>query len=345
MALLLGLAGNVPAADWEVLTGCKFLPGSFNDGDSFHASYKGKTYVFRLYYVDAPEVEDQFPDRVKAQARYFRISPEEALKVGGFAAEFTEKALAGGFTAITCWQDAKGQTKMGRSFAFIIPNGAEVEDLGKTDLAALLIGNGLVRLYGAAGSPAVANAPSGGQIEGRLAALEQHARQDNLGAYSPSIQNGIKTGSATGVDFAAVEESSDAEKIANVSPDIGINMGNLEIKGGETFNGFSDIPGYKKPANTKKKKKSSDSAEPENTSPKIEINTATAAELQSLPVISPEMAGKIIDGRPYRSVDDLLHVAGISKDMLDLMKADLTCEGGNTAASRVEAEPPEDGRQ
>jgi len=40
---------------------------------------------------------------------------------------------------------------------------------------------------------------------------------------------------------------------------------------------------------------------------KVNINTASASELDTLPRIGPVTAQKIIDGRPYSSVDDLLN--------------------------------------
>ena len=37
----------------------------------------------------------------------------------------------------------------------------------------------------------------------------------------------------------------------------------------------------------------------------IDINTATKEELTSLPAVTPNIADRIIKGRPYKSVDDL----------------------------------------
>jgi competence ComEA-like helix-hairpin-helix protein len=49
----------------------------------------------------------------------------------------------------------------------------------------------------------------------------------------------------------------------------------------------------------------------------ININTATAAELETLPGIGPVIARRIIEGRPYRSVEELERVKGIGKKRLE----------------------------
>jgi beta-lactamase superfamily II metal-dependent hydrolase len=50
---------------------------------------------------------------------------------------------------------------------------------------------------------------------------------------------------------------------------------------------------------------------------RININTATQAELEGRPGVGPEIARRIIEGRPYSSVDDLDRVKGIGKKRLD----------------------------
>ncbi|HYH12935.1 MAG TPA: ComEA family DNA-binding protein [Thermomicrobiales bacterium] len=53
----------------------------------------------------------------------------------------------------------------------------------------------------------------------------------------------------------------------------------------------------------------------------ININTATQAELESLPGIGPVIGGRIVEYReehgPFQSVEDLTAVEGISEDMLE----------------------------
>jgi competence protein ComEA len=50
---------------------------------------------------------------------------------------------------------------------------------------------------------------------------------------------------------------------------------------------------------------------------RIYVNTATQAELEALPGVGPAIARRIIEGRPYRSVDDLDRVKGIGKKRLE----------------------------
>jgi competence protein ComEA len=57
---------------------------------------------------------------------------------------------------------------------------------------------------------------------------------------------------------------------------------------------------------------------------KVNLNTATAAELDALPGIGPATAAKIVADRtangPFRSVDDLMRVSGIGPAKFDALK-------------------------
>ena len=50
---------------------------------------------------------------------------------------------------------------------------------------------------------------------------------------------------------------------------------------------------------------------------RINLNTANREELEALPGIGPMLAGRIVEGRPYRSVEDLLRVKGIGEKTLE----------------------------
>lgn len=56
----------------------------------------------------------------------------------------------------------------------------------------------------------------------------------------------------------------------------------------------------------------------------IDLNAATVEELQELPSVGPQMAKAIVDFRqksgPFRSVEDLLAIKGITKQRLEKIR-------------------------
>ena len=56
----------------------------------------------------------------------------------------------------------------------------------------------------------------------------------------------------------------------------------------------------------------------------VDINTATVAELDTLPGVGPSTAQRIIDGRPYGSIADLMRVKGIGQATFDKLKERIT---------------------
>ena len=55
----------------------------------------------------------------------------------------------------------------------------------------------------------------------------------------------------------------------------------------------------------------------------VDLNTATTQELQSISGIGPVLAARIIAGRPYKSVDDLLRVSGMGPKLLEKVRPNL----------------------
>ena len=63
----------------------------------------------------------------------------------------------------------------------------------------------------------------------------------------------------------------------------------------------------------------------------VDLNSATAAELDTLPGIGPVTAGKIITGRaerPYRTLDELVERRVLSASVLAKIRSLVTVGGG-----------------
>jgi endonuclease YncB( thermonuclease family) len=140
---LLGLARTAPPAQpFQRINGCMYKPQRWNDGDSFHVILPDqKELVFRLYFVDAPEEERVYADRIAEQAAYFGISTDAAVEIGREASEFTKEALAKPLTIYTRWRRALGRSALWRYYAIVVTGDGH-------DLNELLVSNGLARIYG-----------------------------------------------------------------------------------------------------------------------------------------------------------------------------------------------------
>jgi hypothetical protein len=101
--LVFGVSAGSFAADgtWETLEGCKLLSAPDDDGDSFFVEHQGKEYHFRLYFVDAPETDKRFRDRLREQAAYWEISEANLLEIARQASKFSADKLKDGFTIYT----------------------------------------------------------------------------------------------------------------------------------------------------------------------------------------------------------------------------------------------------
>lgn len=180
---LLGLVGllwvwagvlPVQARSWRYLDGMELEESSGNDGDSFHTKRKRTRYVLRLYFVDSPETDDRFPERVKEQAEYFGVTPAQAVAGGKKAVAFTNRLLAEKpFEVWTKYLDAQGSTRQGRIFAMV--------KVGDRWLCELLVEAGLARIYG------VRDELPDGTSERlhlmRLRALEKEAKREKRGLW------------------------------------------------------------------------------------------------------------------------------------------------------------------
>jgi competence protein ComEA len=71
----------------------------------------------------------------------------------------------------------------------------------------------------------------------------------------------------------------------------------------------------------------------------VNINTASAEELQLLPRVGPSLAGRIIEFRqtngPFRTVDEILAVKGIGDSSFEKLAPYIVTSGATTLAEKV----------
>jgi competence protein ComEA len=79
----------------------------------------------------------------------------------------------------------------------------------------------------------------------------------------------------------------------------------------------------------------------------VNVNTASAEQLQLLPRVGPALAGRIIDFReangPFRTVDEIVAVKGIGETSLEKLEPYIVTSGATTLAENVKSPRSSDG--
>ena len=128
--------------NWREYNDCRLIPNDSNDADSFHVrAGNRRPYIFRLYFVDAPESDNSLPDRLQEQAEYFGIADiKDVVKAGKEATRFAESLMKDGFRVYSRLADARGRSDRKRNYAMVL--------IGDKDLGMELVRNGYARIHG-----------------------------------------------------------------------------------------------------------------------------------------------------------------------------------------------------
>jgi DNA uptake protein ComE-like DNA-binding protein len=267
-----------------VLKDCRLIPNPANDGDSFHVSAGEKEYLFRLYFVDAPETDEMTPRRLVDQGKYFEITVPQAIEVGRSAKEFVREKLSAPFAVFTHMSDAMGQSRLERFYAFV-----QTKD---GDLGEQLVRNGLARSYGFKTAPPGLTS-SRIEVE-KLQQFEDEAKRDKIGAW------GVNAGRL----------NAHAQTKSAFSSFVGDGKTRSRSAPADSSAVLSLVA---KPAVTRSRPVDTTGSHGNEKLPlgNIDINNVTEKELTTVPGIGHVMAARIIAVRPFRSADDLKRVSGI----------------------------------
>jgi competence protein ComEA len=296
VCLVVFQSASVYADKWTTLKDCKLVRSEYGDGDSFHVYSAGADYIIRLYFVDCAETSDSYPDRVATQGAYWKIDTKKTLELGKKAEEFTNRKLAKPFTVITQFQDARGASNQPRYYGFVYP------ESGKETLQEQLVANGLARIFGMN-----TRLPDGRDVDGfrhELVRLEVKAKSQHLGGWGGKEATIVKTDSND--DFfnraramshlTPVPTPTQPPVVAAATPQI--------------------------PAKVTAPPRLS----PDGSS-LVNVNTASAEEINALPKIGDVLTQRIIDGRPYKTVSNLMMVKGMNSTIMEVITPRVTVDG------------------
>ena len=273
-------------AAWTTIKDCELVRGQYGDGDSFHVHSGSREMIVRMYFVDTPETDERFPDRLKEQADYFGVTVPEVLKLGEKAAEFCRKTLATRFTVVTQKQDARGASHEPRYYGFVLL------DDGRTNYAELLVQNGLARVFGVGASRP--DGPDTNEEWERLKRLEAKAKAQKVGGW------GGKT-AAIDRPKGEVTMSNDAFFNRAVTPTPVPAKPAVVVRPALQVPSRSATPPPALPPPI---------PTPEGT---VDLNRASVEELTALPKVSRAMAQRIVAKRPFASPADLWNVEGMTE--------------------------------
>lgn len=169
-----GLQAQHQRVNWVHLDNVTLVENPANDGDSFHARRNRSRYLLRVYFVDTPETDDRFPERIQEQADYFGVTVEQVIAGAHQADEYTRQLLAKGpFDVYTKYRDARGASQRRRIYAMVKVDGRW--------LCELLVENGFARIHGVGDD--LPDNVSERRHWARLRTLENEARRERRGIW------------------------------------------------------------------------------------------------------------------------------------------------------------------
>jgi endonuclease YncB( thermonuclease family) len=175
--LALLAAASAHAAEekrWHRLEDCRYVAAEGNDGDNFQVQCGRQKFHVRLYFVDAPETDATFPERVRQQYEYFGVTLDELTRAGAKARDYVRATLSPRvFVVHTRYSFAQGRSKNPRYYGLVEFEGRYLHQV--------LLAEGLARNKGARIALAGQNARQHANV---LQSLEDRARLERRGVWA-----------------------------------------------------------------------------------------------------------------------------------------------------------------
>jgi endonuclease YncB( thermonuclease family) len=177
--LLLTGAAHGKDKPWVEMADCRLVEDGNNDGDSFRFLWKGEEHVGRLYFVDAPETNLEYPERVREQSAHFDSTLDATWRAGVEAARRARELMKEPFIVRTRWSGAAGRGNTPRYYVMV--------EVGGKCLAETLVREGLAYVRGV--SIQLPTGEKGAAVRARLLEVEGEARSAGRGAWAAGKKN------------------------------------------------------------------------------------------------------------------------------------------------------------
>src|SRR4029450_2573774 len=194
-------------------------------------------------------------------SKYFGVTVDQVLQVGDLAKQFTREKLTQPFLVRTCWEDAGGRSRMQRFYAFIQ---TRTGDLGEQ-----LVENGLARAHPATAKPE--GLTSAAAEWKNLIKLEHKAKREKVGGWGAN-------------ENRMVERAQQPESEKGIDP-----FDKFFHPAGEEAVHAGATPGST-PVTSLPSTETTPTTAALLPHTKLDINTASEAELENIPGIGPAIA-------------------------------------------------------
>ena len=178
--VLSALTAGAQAADrkWVRLDACRYVADKNNDGDSFLVNCaKERPFYVRLYFVDTPETDLSYPQRIQDQYDYFGVTMDEVTRGGTKARDYVQSVLAPRtFSIHTRHASAQGRAKTIRYYGLVVVENRYLHEI--------LLGEGLARNVGT--RVALPTGEKSKDYAAALGVLEERARLQRKGLWATS---------------------------------------------------------------------------------------------------------------------------------------------------------------
>lgn len=173
---------RTPLQQFKIFPKARLIESRANEADTLRikVSDTEDEHIFVLYFVDAPDISLNHPQRVQEQARYFGVSSQRVIEEGQRAANYVTQLLKQQpFTVMTRWEEVPG---LSRYYALIL---VEISPGKQVYLADLLVQQGFARVAGVTSSlPADSRSINDYALE--LQELRRRAQQSKAGIWAAS---------------------------------------------------------------------------------------------------------------------------------------------------------------